>query len=478
VAPGANIVLVEARSDSLSDLLSAVDVARNLPSVSVISMSWGGDEFPGETSYDGVFTTPAGHQGITFVAAAGDQSAGAIWPAASPNVLSVGGTSLTLSSGNYLSETAWSGSGGGQSKYESEPAFQAAVQSSGARTVPDVAYDADPNTGFAVYDSLPASRRSPGGWLVVGGTSAGAPQWAALTAIVDQGRAVAGTGSFANLQSLLYQAPANDFHDIFTGSNGLSATAGYDLVTGRGSPVANLLIHNLVGLASSAGSGGSSSSGGSGVSAPGLPSNLGGVAHALTHSAEYFANFIKNAYGTYLGRAPDAQGLAWWTGRMQGGVTDEQLEAALTSSSEFMQRSGGTNATWVDTMYADLLERTPDQAGLSYWLAQLQLGASRYQIALHIAASAEREAMVVQNDYFTFLGRDATSPDVNYWVARFSQGAENEDIVAGFIASPEYYNGATKGQSSRSGWLDSAYQDLFQRLPSGSEASYWLLLLG
>ncbi len=116
IAPGANIVLVEARSDSLSDLLTAVDVARNLPSVNVISMSWGGDEFSGETAYDNVFTTPAGHQGITFVAAAGDQGAGAIWPAASPNVLSVGGTSLTASNGNYLSESAWSGSGGGQSR--------------------------------------------------------------------------------------------------------------------------------------------------------------------------------------------------------------------------------------------------------------------------------------------------------------------------------------------------------------------------
>jgi hypothetical protein len=479
IAPGANIVLVEARSDSLSDLLTAVDVARNLPSVSVISMSWGGSEFAGETSYDNVFTTPAGHQGITFVAAAGDQGAGAIWPAASPNVVSVGGTSLTASNGNYLSESAWSGSGGGQSLYESEPAFQAAVQSSGVRTVPDVAYDADPSTGFAVYDSLPASRRSPGGWLVVGGTSAGAPQWAALTAIVDQGRAAVGNASLANLQSLLYQVPASDFHDIYTGSNGLSATAGYDLVTGRGSPIANLLIADLVGLAASSGSGGASSGGGSSSgSAPGLPTNLSGVARALTHSAEYFATFIKDAYNTYLGRAPDAQGLAWWTGRMQAGVTDEQLEAALTSSSEFVQQSGGTDPAWVEAMYTDLLERAPDLDGLSYWVSQLQLGASRYQIALHIAASVEREAMVVQNDYFAFLGRDATSQDITFWVARFSQGAENEDIVAGFIASPEYYNGATKGQGSRSGWLDSAYQDLFQRLPGGSEASYWLLLLG
>ncbi len=94
-------------------------------------------------------------------------------------------------------------------------------------------------------------------------------------------------------------------------------------------------------------------------SAPGLPTNLSGVARALTHGAEYFATFIKDAYDTYLGRDPDAQGLAWWTGRMQAGVTNEQLEAALTSSSEFVQQSGGTDPVWVEAMYTDLLEHAP-----------------------------------------------------------------------------------------------------------------------
>ncbi len=72
VAPNANIVLVEAKSAQLGDLLSAVDTARNLPGVSVVSMSWGSSEFRGETSYDSYFTTPAGHTGITFVGASGD----------------------------------------------------------------------------------------------------------------------------------------------------------------------------------------------------------------------------------------------------------------------------------------------------------------------------------------------------------------------------------------------------------------------
>ncbi len=490
IAPAANIVLVEARSDNLSDLLTAVNVARNLPSVNVISMSWGGDEFAGKSSNDNVFTTPAGHQGITFVAAAGDQGTGAIWPAASPNVLAVGGTSLSLSSGIYIGEAAWSGSGGGESVYESEPAFQRSVQSSGARTLPDVAYDANPNTGFQVYDSVPTSSGTPGGWMVVGGTSAGAPQWAALAAIADQGRAATGQGSLANMQSLLYQLPASDFHDVLTGSDGLSATAGYDLVTGRGSPIAGLIIPALVGIPATSGSGGSGGStsngnsggllpgGGTGGLPTGLPANLNNVATELTHSASYYSTFISHAYATYLERAPDLQGLAWWTAQMQAGATDEQLEADLISSTEYLQRHGGTAAGWVAGMYSDLLQRSPDLFGQSYWLGQLQAGVGRGAIALQIAASAEREAMVVNSDYFTYLGRTASALDIQYWNLRFQQGAHNEDIVAGFIASPEYYNSAAKGQGARLGWVDSVFHDLYERSPTAGEANFWLGQLG
>src|SRR5205823_5599138 len=114
MAPAANLLLVEAKSSSLSDLLTAVDWARHQSGVSVVSMSWGGGEFSSETSYDGYFTTPSGHKGVTFVASSGDNGAVSSWPAVSPNVLSVGGTSLrTDSVGNYISETGWSGSGGG-----------------------------------------------------------------------------------------------------------------------------------------------------------------------------------------------------------------------------------------------------------------------------------------------------------------------------------------------------------------------------
>jgi subtilase family serine protease len=254
IAPGAKIVLVEASSSSLTDLLTAVNYARNLAGVSVVSMSWGASDFNGESSYDSYFTTPSGHAGVTFVASSGDSgSSGAPeFPSVSANVLAVGGTQLSVdSSGNYLSESGWSGSGGGVSQHELQPAFQKGVvsQSSKYRTVPDVSYDGSSGSPFAVYDT-----DSYSGWLEVYGTSAGAPQWAALVAIADQGRALAGQGSLDGAtQALpaLYKLPAADFHDVTSGSNGgYSAGAGYDLVTGRGSPVANLVVAGLVGNSS------------------------------------------------------------------------------------------------------------------------------------------------------------------------------------------------------------------------------------
>ena len=220
-------------------------------------MSFGGGEFSGETGFDSTFTTPAGHAGVTFVASSGDSGAPVSYPSASPNVLSVGGTTLPLNADGTLTsagETGWSGSGGGVSTQESQPAYQSGVvtQSSTKRTNPDVSYDADPNTGFPVYDSFSFGTTDP--WEQVGGTSDAAPQWAAIIAIADQGRIVSGEtpldGASQTLP-MLYSMPASNFRDITsgtsTGSPHETAGPGYDLVTGRGSPLVNLLVPALVG---------------------------------------------------------------------------------------------------------------------------------------------------------------------------------------------------------------------------------------
>ncbi|HEX5270895.1 MAG TPA: S53 family peptidase [Gemmataceae bacterium] len=237
-APGANILLVEAGSADVGDLAAAVNTARNQPGVSVLSMSFGTSEFPQELRLDSTLTTPAGHTPIAFVAASGDSGAGTLWPAVSPNVLSVGGTTLfTGPGGSYVGELGWPGSGGGISLYETEPAYQLGVQSTGRRTTPDVAYDADPQPGFSIYQG--------GTWQTVGGTSAGAPQWAGLVALADQQRAARGLGPLGQVQTPLYNLPAADFHDVVAGSNGFLAGTGYDFVTGLGSPVANRVVTGL-----------------------------------------------------------------------------------------------------------------------------------------------------------------------------------------------------------------------------------------
>jgi hypothetical protein len=246
IAPGASIVLIECNSGGLRDLLDAgARTAASLPGVSVVSMSFGSSEFASEQSFDGDFTTPSGHQGVTFVASTGDCGSPGEYPACSPSVMAIGGTSLYVNGDNtYQSEAGWSGSGGGTSAYESEPTFQQGVQSTGKRAIPDVAFDADPNTGVQIYDSYDQANPC----FQMGGTSLAVPCWAGLIAIADQGRAAAGgTTLDGPSQTLpaLYSLPSGDFHDIPSGSNGADATPGYDMVTGLGSPNADLLVSDL-----------------------------------------------------------------------------------------------------------------------------------------------------------------------------------------------------------------------------------------
>lgn len=258
IAPQAKIVLVEAATNSFANLLGAVDVAV-AKGASVVSMSWGGGEFSGETSYDTHFSV----NGVTFTASSGDSGSGVEYPAASPFLVAVGGTTLNVdSSGNYLSESAWSGSSGGISAVENEPAYQSAFgipnDPQGKRGVPDVAYDANPNTGFAVYDTVRYQGQS--GWFQVGGTSAGAPQWAALFAIANSMRLAASKGTLTSASGSVYDpsiatgsAYGTNYHDITSGTNGTcgtlcTAVSGYDYVTGLGSPRANAILNALAAL--------------------------------------------------------------------------------------------------------------------------------------------------------------------------------------------------------------------------------------
>jgi subtilase family serine protease len=227
ICENCNILLVEANSNSFSDLLTAENEAVAL-GANVVSNSWGGNEFVGENTFDPYFN----HPGVAITVSAGDAGYGVEYPAASPYVTAVGGTTLNLGSGNtYGTETVWSGSGSGCSKYESKPAWQSDGGCS-KRTVADVAADADPNSGAGVYDSVPYNGQS--GWFQVGGTSLSAPLIAAVYALT-------GTASSANYGATPYGNPAG-LHDVTSGSNGrcgnylCNAGTGYDGPTGLGTP--------------------------------------------------------------------------------------------------------------------------------------------------------------------------------------------------------------------------------------------------
>lgn len=239
IAPAAAIHLVVARSTRGADLLDAVDYAGE-HGASIISMSWGAAEFATEANFDAHFAVP----GVRYVAATGDRGHGVAWPAVSPNVLAVGGTTLkTRPDGSYDSESTWSGSGGGVSAYEEAPDYQQGFQTNGKRTVPDVAMLADPSVGVAVYNSTPYGGSR--GWFLVGGTSMAAPIWAGLLALAPK-------ADVPSLYGLAAKSYSTAFHDVVSGSNGdcgelCTADVAYDAVTGLGSPQAGRLVAALGG---------------------------------------------------------------------------------------------------------------------------------------------------------------------------------------------------------------------------------------
>ena len=244
VAPKASILLVEAKSNAFNNLFAAIDYAAQ-SGAAVISNSWGATEFNGEASWDAHCTLTS----AVCTASSGDAGNPGLYPAYNPSVIAVGGTTLGLDAvGGVTGEAAWSGSGGGVSKYESKPTYQTSYKAStfpfSKRVIPDVSYDADPGTGFAVYDSVPYQNQT--GWFQLGGTSAGAPQWAAIIAVTDQLRGAAGksrlTSATFQMSAAAYAQPASSARfDVGVGSNGTcgdvcSAAVGFDAVTGLGSP--------------------------------------------------------------------------------------------------------------------------------------------------------------------------------------------------------------------------------------------------
>jgi subtilase family serine protease len=233
IAPNAHIILVEADSADMSSLGTAVNQAVS-QGAGYISNSYGGSEDPSDTLADSSYFN---HPGVVITASTGDSGYGVQYPAASPGVTAVGGTSLTKdSSSRGWSETVWGsrtggqGTGSGCSQYEFKPSWQTDPGCS-KRAVADVAAVADPHTGVAVYNSYQSS-----GWNVYGGTSAASPIIASVYA--DAGKPPPGS----NPSAFPYQK-ASALNDVTSGSNGscspsylCNAGRGYDGPTGLGTP--------------------------------------------------------------------------------------------------------------------------------------------------------------------------------------------------------------------------------------------------
>ncbi len=224
ICPNCHILLVEASSNSFTNLAAAVDEAAKL-GANEISNSYGGSEYSGETSDQSHYN----HPGIAVTVSSGDGGYGVDFPASSQYVTAVGGTHLvTASNTRGWSETVWSGAGSGCSAYIGKPSWQNDTRCS-MRTVADVAADADPNTGVAVYDTL-----SEPGWLVFGGTSVASP-------IIASVYALAGNASSVSYGSYSYSHTSSLF-DVTSGSNGSCGSylctggVGYDGPTGNGTP--------------------------------------------------------------------------------------------------------------------------------------------------------------------------------------------------------------------------------------------------
>jgi len=226
ICPSCKILLFDATTNSFANLLTAEDYA--VGHATIVSNSWGGGESSGETSNDSHFN----HIGHPITFSSGDGGFGVEYPAASQFVTAVGGTTLNLNSDNsYKSETVWSGAGSGCSAFEPKPTWQ---KDTGCvrRTVADVAADADPNTGAAVYDKVRYQGRS--GWFQVGGTSLASPLIAATYALAgNAANTVDGSYPYSHTSSL---------HDVTSVSNGscgsylCTGVVGYDGPTGNCTP--------------------------------------------------------------------------------------------------------------------------------------------------------------------------------------------------------------------------------------------------
>lgn len=241
IAPQAKLVLIQAVSSKMSDMLAAVDKASEMAERGgggIVSLSWSYDEFQEEKAADSHFA----HDTVLYFAASGDNGGVVQYPSTSPSVVSVGGTDVIRDANNkVVTEEGWSSSGGGNSRFEARPNFQQQVENVGdaGRATPDIAgpagLDVEGNNGSPVFAGTVCAQYTPG-WYLAGGTSLATPIIAAAVSFSEK------AGKTPDLLKNIYaeRARPTAIRDITVGSAGANlARTGYDRVTGVGVP-ANL----------------------------------------------------------------------------------------------------------------------------------------------------------------------------------------------------------------------------------------------
>ena len=334
ICPLCNIVLVEAQDDTGNGLYVAQNTAASM--AGYISNSWGGAESSSETSMDSSYFTHA--SGIVTTVSAGDSDYGVSYPATSPKVVSVGGTALnTASNSRGWTESVWNttpgseGTGSGCSAYEAKPSWQSSLSlPSGCnnRIDNDVAADADPATGVAVYDTY----NNNGGWNEIGGTSASSPMVAAMFALAGN--------AGANPAQDIYQHTSN-FFDVTSGNDGsctpaylCTAQTGFDGPTGWGTP------NGIAGLQTGTSTGGNTVT----VTNPGNQTSTVGTAASLQINASDSASGQTLTYSA--SGLPAGLSINPGSGLISGTPTSAATSTTTVTAKDATGAAGSASFTW------------------------------------------------------------------------------------------------------------------------------------
>jgi subtilase family serine protease len=345
ICPLCKIDLVEANNDSGDGLYVAEETAATTLGAKYISNSWGGTETSADTTYDSEYF---GVSGVVYTASAGDSaySGGVIYPATSPHVVSVGGTTLNTSSNSRgWTESVWEtssteGTGSGCSAYEPQPSWQASISILTAacadRVDNDVAADADPNTGAAIYDTS----NDNGGWNEVGGTSESSPIVASVFALAGN------NGNGGNNAADSIYTHTSDLNEVTASSNGTCTPPAADSVLCTATGAANT-YNGPTGWGTPEGLGAfqSNSTGNTvTVTNPGSQTSTVGTAASLQISATDSASGQTLTYSAT--GLPAGLSISSTTGLISGTPTTAGSNSVTVTAKDTTGATGSASFTW------------------------------------------------------------------------------------------------------------------------------------